>query len=313
MGRFGFAPLLAIDAPKSIIEISKSEKLEVEFSEKIASESISREEVEEIKEYSKKVIDDIGVSGAKISVISRPPRHCGFGSTTQLTLALGTGISQVYDVKMDLQHLLSVLDRTTIGGAYVFRDGGFVLAGGFDRPKKGFSAMPDESYRIPPIFFNKEFPEEWRFVIAWPEEASRGLSGNEEKKAFTEIQKLEPPKDLIHEAHFVINTGLVPAILEKKPVKFGKALTRIQNLAGRIYRPIQETTYNPASEDIIERLEKMDESLGVGQSSWGPAVYSFIRNEEKARKVADEMRSDEEIKVSIVKADNKGRQIEQID
>ena len=100
---------------------------------------------------------------------------------------------------------------------------------------------------------------------------------------------------------------LVPSVIEGDAQAFGEALTRIQVLVGRIYKPVQGSIFNPASAWIIPILHK-NKALGIGQSSWGPAVYAFIENEKRALEMENVIRNklDRRAEMFITKADNSG-------
>ncbi|KXB00175.1 hypothetical protein AKJ48_03810 [candidate division MSBL1 archaeon SCGC-AAA261O19] len=310
LGRFGYAILVGIEFPRTVIEVKESDSIEIEFEKSRNWSGVEENEREEIRRYAERTLNNLGAPGAKISVISHPPRHYGLGSTTQLSLSVGLGIFLAYGKKASHSKIMKILKRTSAGGIHTFERGGFVVSGGFEFPRKRFRISNQEKPVFPPLILRKEFPEEWRFVVAWHRKAPPGPSGEEEENAFEDLQDLEPPKELIHEAHFLINTKLVPAVLEKNPVKFGEALTRVQTLVGELYSPVQTGTYNPASAPLLEQLSECEESLGFGQSSWGPAVYSLARDENAATKIIKETLKTTNAEIHAVGADNKGRQIE---
>lgn len=305
LGRFGYALLVGINSPRTIIEIEDSDSIHLDLSE---LDKVEKKEKKEIRKYSRRILENIGGKGAKISVISRPPRHYGFGSTTQLVLSLGMGILLAYGKGTNPQKIMKVSGRTSAGGIHTFSKGGFLISGGFEKPRNKFRIENGEEFAIPHLILRKKFPEDWRFVVAWPKKAPSGADEKEEKAAFNNLQKLEPPKDLIHKAHFLLNTKLIPSIINEDPEKFGKSLKEIQYIVGTLYSPVQDSVYNPASEDLIELLDGFEESLGVGQSSWGPGVYSFVSSEKHARKIAKEVQKNEETEVHIAKPDNEGVQ-----
>jgi predicted sugar kinase len=64
-------------------------------------------------------------------------------------------------------------------------------------------------------------------------------------------------------------------VVEDDLVAFGAALTELQMLVGECFSSAQAGVYaTAASEALVEHLraEGLD---GVGQSSWGPALYGF--------------------------------------
>ena len=72
---------------------------------------------------------------------------------------------------------------------------------------------------------------------------------------------------------------------------FGKALTEIQTINGRWFAPAQGGTFAPGpSETIVRRMAEWG-ACGVGQSSWGPAVYGITSGEDAAARLAEHVRA----------------------
>ncbi|MCX8191323.1 MAG: hypothetical protein N3F06_00770, partial [Nitrososphaerales archaeon] len=114
IGRFGYAPLLALNEPRTVVEARKSDGL------KIISPK-AKDEAEEVEMYANRVLKAYDLPGIEISVISQPPRHSGFGSTTQLALSVGKAITLAYGLDISAIELLKVLRRTSTGGVYTFQ------------------------------------------------------------------------------------------------------------------------------------------------------------------------------------------------
>jgi len=84
--------------------------------------------------------------------------------------------------------------------------------------------------------------------------------------------------------------ALLPAVAEADLDGFGRALTEVQEITGRWFASVQGGTFAPgASADLVRRLREWGAS-GVGQSSWGPAVYGIVDGEEPGRRLADRAR-----------------------
>jgi len=198
------------------------------------------------------------------------------------------------------------LKRTSTGGLYSFQEGGFVVAGGL-KIKHGEAFLNRKETLIPPLIFHTDFPEKWRFLIVKPFKAPPSPDGSVEEEKFKNLQVEHPPSSLIYEAYFILMSKLVPSIIEEDARAFGEALGRIQVLVGRIYKPVQGSIFNPASAWIISILRR-NRALGVGQSSWGPTVYAFVEDEEKAIELENTMRRAVagRAETFIVKADNSG-------
>jgi beta-RFAP synthase len=251
-------------------------------------------------------MDAYSLNGVKLTVKSTAPRHSGFGSTTQLCLAVGRAVAKAHGLDLSLLELVKSLKRTSTGGLFTFQLGGFIVAGGFP-VKLGERVLLRDEPLIPPLIFHSDFPEDWRFVMVRPLEAPRSPDGEEEEKVFRRLREMTPPTQLTHRGYFLLASKLLPALLEKDAEAFGKTLTAIQTTVGLIYKPVQGSAFNPASEWLIPILKRSG-ALGLGQSSWGPTVYAFVDSHERAQetvgKIASETRN--KASVEVVAPDNKG-------
>mgnify|MGYP001088367462 CR=1 FL=1 len=299
LGRFGYAPVLAITEPRTVIEAEEAEGLEVEGLE-----------TDEVRTYAQRALEAFKLKGAKVTVKATPPRHSGFGSTTQLCLAVGRAVTKAHGLNVPLLELVKALKRTSTGGIYPFQFGGFVVAGGFP-VKPGEQIWVREEPLIPPLIFRSHFPEDWRFVLVRPLVAPKSPDKEAEEAAFSALRERKAPVELIHKGYFILAAKLLPALLERNAEAFGKALTELQVTVGRIYQPVQEQIFNPASQWLIPILNRSG-ALGIGQSSWGPTVYAFTDTPEAAQKITEKIKVETQAKaeVTIVGADNAGARIE---
>ena len=110
----------------------------------------------------------------------------------------------------------------------------------------------------------------------------------DEEQAF---EGLPPPpeREVEHVAHLVL-MALLPALAEADIEVFGAALTEMQEVTGRWFASVQGGTFAPgARATLIRRLREWGAS-GVGQSSWGPAVYGIVDGVEAGACLADRVR-----------------------
>ncbi len=169
LGRFGYAPILAIDKPRTVVEAEDAETLTVQGLE-----------AEEARAYARRVMETFHLKGVKLTVKSTAPRHSGLGSTTQLCLAVGRAVTKAHGIDLPLSELVKSLKRTSTGGLFTFQLGGFVVAGGFP-VKPGEKVLLRSEPLIPPLIFHSDFPEDWRFVMVHPFKAPRSPDGEEEE------------------------------------------------------------------------------------------------------------------------------------
>ena len=193
------------------------------------------------------------------------PVHSGLGSGTQLGLAVGRALAELHGLPTDAPALARAVGRgrRSAIGTWTFALGGFIVEGG-RRP--GAEA-------IAPLLARFAVPETWQCVVAVPAGAP-GLSGEAEADAFA---RLPPPseRDVERVAHLVL-MQLLPALVEADLGSFGGALTEIQRVTGGWFASQQGGVFAPGPSAALVRQMAEWGAAGVGQSSWGPAVYGLV-------------------------------------
>jgi beta-RFAP synthase len=128
------------------------------------------------------------------------------------------------------------------------------------------------------------FPPTGRCIVAVPR-GTPGISGAEEADAFARLPK-PSEQDVDRVAHLVL-MALLPAVADADVEAFGRALSEIQEITGRWFAPAQGGTFAPgASGDLVRCLKEWG-AAGVGQSSWGPAVYGIVDGAEAGARLAE--------------------------
>ncbi|MGD6934056.1 MAG: beta-ribofuranosylaminobenzene 5'-phosphate synthase family protein [Candidatus Bathyarchaeia archaeon] len=230
------------------------------------------------------------------------PAHSGLGSGTQFALAIATALAKLNGIKATVPQLAFAMERAkrTGVGTAIFEKGGFVVDGG---KKTG------ETAGFPPQIYRQPFPTEWRFVIAVPN-VNKGLSSSAETSAFNKLPPM--PEGEVAKICRLTMLKLLPALAEKDIDSFGEALTAIQIVTGNHFAHVQGGTYS--NKEVADTLEFI-KGLGVhgfGQSSWGPAVYGIVKQEQakpalkKLKAYLDQSFGGEAF---IAKANNKGATI----
>ena len=205
----------------------------------------------------------------RIHVKSAPPSHAGFGSGTQLSLAILTILRhfQQNDADDDLQapDRLGRGSRSKVG-SIGFRRGGLIYDPGHSDDKHGSS---DDQ------FMHFDMPRAWRWLTVTCRE-DQGLAGEAEKNAFSKILP-EPARRV--QLTRLIETELLRGIADNDIERFGAALTEYGNLSGTAFAPYQHGLYRSAAvADIANRLKGVGVH-GVGQSSWGPTIFGLFPNQ----------------------------------
>lgn len=217
--------------------------------------------------------------GARLTVHRALPAHAGLGSGTQLGLSVARALAELHGLPTDVAGLARAVgrgERSAIG-TWAFELGGFLVEGG----------RRDGSDAVAPLLGRYAMPTAWRCVIVVPDDP-RGLSGEAEVAAF---RGLPPPetREVERVSHLVL-MQLLPALVEADLASFGAALSEVQRITGGWFAPMQGGTFaSGAAGPLIACLASWG-AAGVGQSSWGPAVYGIVAGDEAAEALAAQAR-----------------------
>ena len=200
-----------------------------------------------------------------LKVEASAAEHVGLGTGTQLGLAVARAFALACGhEKLDGVELACRLARgkRSALGIYGFDRGGFLVEGG-----KG----PNST--IAPLIAHCHFPEDWRIVLIVPK-GEMGNYGIAEEEAFARL-KCGPADALCR----LVLLGMLPALVEVDLPAFGEALYEFNRRVGEVFRPIQGGIYaHPRSAAIVEFMRGQRIS-GVGQSSWGPAMFAIVESD----------------------------------
>ncbi len=242
--------------------------------------SAEGEDGERVSFYARRFLEHHGIqSGACLRLHRSIPPHAGLGSGTQLALATARALAALFDRPFDAPALAASTGRARRSaiGTWAFAEGGFLLEGG--RPVSGDGPAP--------LLLRHPLPDEWRCVLAIPD-VPPGLSGSTEDEAFRKLPP--PPAALVGRVAQVILMMVLPALVERDLVTFGAGLTEVQRLVGEMFRPVQgERFAHPLAAALVDEM-LAGGAAGAGQSSWGPAVYGIVGDEDAAQRLAGRVR-----------------------
>lgn len=220
-----------------------------------------------------------GLGAFSISVVSAPPDHVGLGTGTQLALATGAALSGFRDGERPAA--VEIAERVGRGsrsgvGVHGFDRGGFLVDGG--RRRGG---------GVAPLIAHQPIPDAWRVLLVIPRQ-ERGLSGTLERDAFAALRTVPDPNSTRRSERLcrLLLLGILPALAERDIEAFSEAALEYGAVAGEFFRPVQGDVFaSPAVRRMVEALR--EEGLrGVGQSSWGPTVWAWAGDEERATAIA---------------------------
>jgi beta-RFAP synthase len=250
--------------------------------------------------FARRCRDALGLDGgAHLRVVEAIPPHVGLGSGTKLALAVAQALVALHGRSVDAPALAEAAGRAARSavGMWTFALGGLVVEGGV---RAGVE-------RPAPLLMRHSVPDEWRIVLVVPR-AEPGLSGVAEAQAFG---RLTPSAGRSAAITQLVLTSLLPALVDRELEEFGAALTRVQQLVGDAFAPVQGGRFHPRAGALVEALLRGG-AAGAGQSSWGPAVYGVVGGEAAGRALARRMEDalGGEGSVEVVAVDNRGARVE---
>ena len=211
------------------------------------------------------------------------PAHAGFGSGTQLALAVGRAFAQWHGLQVDNTTLAAWLGRGRRSGIGIagFELGGLLLDGG-----PGAAGTPA------PLLARLALPEAWRVLVV-QDNAAQGLSGARETQAMVALPPL--PRAAAAEICHHVLMRVLPGAAAADFAAFAAGLTHVQALLGAHFAPAQGgSAYTSAAVGAVVRCIAEtsrsraaagedseygeDATLGaaVGQSSWGPTAFAIL-------------------------------------
>ncbi len=210
--------------------------------------------------------------------LQAPPEHAGFGVGTQLGLAVGRALASLANFKdLSISDLARRVGRGARSGLGVhgFAQGGSLVEAG-----------KHDTESISPLVTRVAFPDSWRVVLVLPSRQP-SLHGDAEVKAFQNLQIKSSETDYLCR---LILLGLLPALVERDIEAFGEALQEFNARAGKAFALAQGGVYANAQVAEVIEFARGQGVKGVGQSSWGPAVFAITADEEQANYLANRCR-----------------------
>ena len=284
--RFGSIGL-AIDDPAVTLSARLADELHV-----VGPES------ERVAGYARAAAEHLGVQADIAVTVERAiPPHAGFGSGTQLALAVAAALAGLHGRPFSPAAFSNVLDRGNRSGVGLsaFTEGGLIVDGGRDAG----GAPPPVIARIP-------YPQDWRIVLIL-DAAQTGVHGSRELEAFRDLPRF--PEAEAAEICRIVLMQVMPAAVVAEPQAFGAGITTIQRLVGDHFAPHQGGRY--ASPAVAEALSAIAAQgiAGYGQSSWGPTGFALLPSEAEARSLVASLEQPGRLRFLIARGRNHGATI----
>jgi beta-ribofuranosylaminobenzene 5'-phosphate synthase len=215
-----------------------------------------------------------------LAIDHAPPEHVGLGTGTQLSLAVARLVLAASGESCPSTQRLATLtgrgQRSGIGlhGAAV---GGLLVDGG---------RAPDTPF--PPLISRIEWPRNWSILVTIPP-LGPGLAGARELDAFAKIPAV--PQSTAERLCRLVLLELLPAAAEHDLPSFGTALAELQDQVGRGFATIQGGPFAHPRLAVLAAAMRRCGLVGVGQSSWGPALFGLSAdNTQKRIEIINDLR-----------------------
>ena len=258
---------VALDRPRVVVEADPAADVRC-----TAAASVDDETVAAATRYAERAAALLEVDGARVTVERSLPRHVGLGSGTQLALSTLAAVARAHGREPEIRKYAGRLGRGRRSGVGIaaFEGGGFVVDGG--RPTEAYPVEgADDVSSVPPVTVRRDVPEEWRFLLVFPD-VPPGKSGNDEDASMRAVLRRADPA-IADRLGATVAQRVLPALVEENVARFGAAVSTVDRLNGLWYADEQGDTHRPPVGRIIDELADSPGVFGVGQSSWGPAVY----------------------------------------
>ena len=218
------------------------------------------------------------------------PAHGGFGSGTQLALAIGRAFAQWHRLDVSsptLAHWLGRGQRSGIG-IHGFDLGGLLVDGG-----PGAEGLPA------PLLSRIALPEGWRILVA-QDRREHGLAGDDEQGAMAGLGAMPAARaaEICHEVLMRVLPGAAGAEFGS----FAVGVSRIQKLLGEYFAPMQSgRAYTSAAVGrLMDWIGASAHPAAIGQSSWGPTGFAIVESQSRAEALEHAVRAADLIEPGLV-------------
>jgi beta-ribofuranosylaminobenzene 5'-phosphate synthase len=231
------------------------------------------------RRYAERARDVLDVPGAAVTVERALPRHVGLGSGTQLALATYAAVARANGVDPRPREHAPALGRGGRSGVGVatFESGGFVVDAGHPTARFTTDEPARGEWQTPPVVARHALPDDWRFLLVVPD-ADAGRNGDAEAASMRSVVERADGTVADAVAGALTRTLLPAAATDDRP-RFADGMSELGRLNGTWYADEQGGVFRPPVGEIVDRLARSDAVGGVGQSSWGPAVYALTNRD----------------------------------
>jgi predicted sugar kinase len=138
-----------------------------------------------------------------------------------------------------------------------------------------------------------------------------GLAGDDESRAFDRLPPV--PGQVTDELWRITHEEMLPALQRADCGAFGESVYQFGRLAGECFAAVQGGPFaDVATERLVEYIRDFG-IPGVGQSSWGPTIYTITSGDDAASNLVACLKSRPDAdcyEISIARPDNTGATID---
>jgi beta-ribofuranosylaminobenzene 5'-phosphate synthase len=227
-----------------------------------------------------------------------PQEHTGLGVGTQLGLAVGKALA----VELDLPDMTSV----EIAGRVGRGERSAIGVHGFDRGSLIIELGKQPGEAIAPLVRCVQLPEAWRIAVFLPPSQTI-WHGPREAEAFARAESNASTSETLYQT---VLQRIVPEAEAGNLNGFGEAVHQFNQLAGKPFAPVQGGVYSSTeAAELIARIRQLGVA-GVGQSSWGPAVFAIVESPDRAAWLVNQLKGAAR---GWVARESIGRHVEHVD
>jgi beta-RFAP synthase len=287
--RFGSIGL-AIDAFETRVELQEASRFET-----------MGEDRERAARLALRIAEHLGLDTTiKLIISSAIPAHAGFGSGTQLALAIAAAFRRFGRLPLDAREDAHLLDRGARSGV------GVAL---FERGGLAVDAGRGPNTEVPPVVARVNFPRDWRVLLIM-DLRIEGSHGEAERRAFAGLPRF--PSTASNEICRRTLMQILPGAAERDLAAFCDGVTRVQEIVGDHFAPAQggDRFTSVGVGKVAARLKALG-AAGIGQSSWGPTGFAFVSDPDEAEYLARRVSAECEsgVVIKVCKARERGAEI----
>ncbi len=289
---------MMVDRPETVLRFEPAERLNLDETLRGRGLPIA----ERLKEHLK--LD--ALPAVRVHVVKSAPAHCGYGSGTQLSLAIAEGLCRAIRTEIApavLAGQIALRGKRSAVGIHGYFGGGLI----FEQHAR--DQAPPAAASINPVASRVPVPSPWRVVLARPRNAAAAVSGDRETHEFS---KLQPNCECRRRLTKLIEHDILPAARGGDFQGFATALSQYNHDSGLLFAAVQGGPYNGRDvTDLIARIRSFG-GVGVGQSSWGPGVFAWCESDTQAAELVARF-DPAEVTTQIARPVNAGRRMNPVD